>query len=235
MPFKTGGYEWRAEIPGAKKSSYTTPAVTEAKYYICVVTDRYGTTGSILFKVYPENRVTLEAAGNQFPVVKTGSKVTLKVRVTADDKSGLSYQWVRWDLGTRRNVPIAGATKTSYTAKADRNAAYRCWVTDRNGAQYMLNFIVTTQDFAASKPVLSSVTTAGKLTWKLLYDAEGIEIQRRKNGEKEWTTIEEYLSAGQKSYTDSSAKKGVKYEYRIIGHFGDAVSSPSKIRTVTIK
>ena len=235
MPFKTGGYEWRAEIPGAKKSSYTTPAVTEAKYYICVVTDRYGTTGSILFKVYPENRVTLEAAGNQFPVVKTGSKVTLKVRVTADDKSGLSYQWVRWDLGTRRNVPIAGATKTSYTAKADRNAAYRCWVTDRNGAQYMLNFIVTTQDFAASKPVLSSVTTDGKLTWKLLYDAEGIEIQRRKNGEKEWTTIEEYLSAGQKSYTDSSAKKGVKYEYRIIGHFGDAVSRPSKIRTVIIK
>ena len=237
--FKTGGYEWLSPIDGANGTSYTTPAITEAKSYLVQVTDRYGTANNILYNVYPENSMTLTAASKQFPVVKTGAKVTLKVKVNAADRSGLTYQWVRWDLSTRRNEPIPGATKSSYTVKVDRNAAYRCWVTDKFGGQYMLNFIVTTQEFAASKAVLSSVTTAGKLSWKPIDDAEVVEIQRRKAGEKEWTTIYrdngEVVSEVTGAFTDSSAKKGVKYQYRIIGHFGNAVTRPSAIKTVTIK
>lgn len=67
-----------------------------------------------------------------------------------------------------------------------------------------------------SKPAISTITKATnglKLQWKKISGASGYVVQRYDKGK--WVTKKTIKSGGTVNYTDTTAKKGVTYKYRI--------------------
>lgn len=131
------GLEWNWGVPnGIGNSSspnqhvfVTAPVTTVACSYHLIVFDRYDNLRSCVISVERDNGFSLQAV-NDTVTVASGKKATLKVVATADNAKNITYQWYNAD------GPIKGATKTSYTTPAMKQAAlFYCIATDCYGAR----------------------------------------------------------------------------------------------------
>ena len=95
-------YTWsrnEEEIEESNSDSLITDPVTEYQYYRCIIRDQYGNNASVDFGVSVENHLKVWPQGedeetvNKDIHVSSGESVELKVNVTADDDSSLSYTW----------------------------------------------------------------------------------------------------------------------------------------------
>ena len=120
------------EIAGATGKTYTTPAIQKYSNFVCTVTDKYENTVDVYFYVHVDNELNaVSAATNSswdYRGVAPGEKTTLKLKVTALDKTGMTYTWYRdWnELNTTATTSL-----TTGAIKERRN--YQCKVTDKYG------------------------------------------------------------------------------------------------------
>jgi hypothetical protein len=113
------GYQWKkngANIAGATKSSYTTPATTAADngaLFSVTVSNAAGsvTSNNATLTVKSPPIITTQPTNK---TVKAGH--TAQFSVTATGTQPLSYQW------RKNGGNIAGATSASYTTPATRTA-----------------------------------------------------------------------------------------------------------------
>ena len=149
-------------ILGATSASYKTPKTTRNMIYSCEVTDAYGNTETIRFTVYVNNNFSVKASGSTTKTIVSGKTATLKVTVTAKNKTGLTYRWYR-EEEDRGYYEISGATKASYTTpKLSEPGEYYCEVTDAYGNQETVWFSVVIKNGFSVKASGSTTKTVAK-------------------------------------------------------------------------
>ena len=123
------------EITGATGSVFT--GVPEhTALYECYVTDAYGNTAMVLFRVMIQNIQSIQVIGADYSVgnqnyysIEPGTSAELQVSVNALDMEGITYQWYE-GLGNGE-TPIEGATTDSYTTGVlNEEKTYFCVVSD---------------------------------------------------------------------------------------------------------
>ena len=114
-------------------------------YYKCDIIDEYGNTKSVLFfvniennlRVYPEGASTTNGSKNRYVYIdaKKKGKYTLKVNVSANDTSKLSYKWYSGTYDESGAWPEDGQTKPQMTINLDGDGGkfYKCVVQDQYG------------------------------------------------------------------------------------------------------
>ncbi|MBR1456561.1 MAG: TRAP transporter substrate-binding protein DctP [Oscillospiraceae bacterium] len=136
-------------------------AETGAQRYHLTVSDRYNNYVSSTIYIELDNHFSATAA-SPVVTVNSGKKATLKVKVTADDTSGVTYQWYADGL------PVSGATKASYTTPAvKQQTRYACQVTDRFGGLAFVYFTVKVQNklaVTAASPTTQFVAPGASAT-----------------------------------------------------------------------
>ncbi len=132
----TGSYD--GERFGIDESDGPTWVSYPASYersYTCIVTDRYGNSTELYFRVACDDSFTVERIGSENEFVSPGGTAVLMLRAVA----GASYQWYR------DGQAIPGATAASYTAEqVYANAVYRCRVTKGNLSGLMTFYVKVT-------------------------------------------------------------------------------------------
>ena len=133
-----GSYRYLV-IDGATQSSLSIPPVTEGADYLCEVTDLYGNSGYVYFFVSVANRLQVMPLTTKTEYQK-GEKATLRVKASASDASGLTYQWSRqrYEFDANGNVDyvfedLEGSSDTYVTEKITDSWTYVCVVKDRFG------------------------------------------------------------------------------------------------------
>ena len=196
------GYYNTEPIEGVDGPTYTTGPVTGYSEYSCVVTDSYGTTAEAWFDVGIENHLVVNRVGNPQRFVKSGKKATLKVTATADDMTGLTYQWY---VGQQL---IPGATKATYTTgKITAYAQYRCVVTDCFGTQIVMGFNVGPNRGLK----ITAKPTGITLKWSSIKGVTGSYIYRRDVISGDYMEF----TGGKTGFTDAAAVPGVRYQYQV--------------------
>ena len=117
-------------------SSYTSKGEKDTTYK-CVVTDDYGNSITIEYKV---TVVTLNISGNGTTFnIKSGESATLKVTASTTSSNAITYKWYSTVDG--KESVISGATSSSYVARPSSNTKYRCEVSDKLNTK-SVNFTV---------------------------------------------------------------------------------------------
>ena len=124
----TGGF---AEIQGATESTYTIPAENAVSgLYNCIVSDGINEIEAKINLVI--ETFTLEYNGNL--TVEYGKTAVMEVKAESVCGKKLTYRWERYieDEDGGYFEYIDGATKSSYSVRADENMAkeYRCRIAD---------------------------------------------------------------------------------------------------------
>ena len=119
-------YQWytydqqtgNAIISGATGKTYETEPIRQKKQYFCLVNDGYGTSQRISFTVTVDNHLEVQT-DSSYVIVPKGEKAMLSASVSADDLTGVSYQWYysekrQSDYGWYYyRTPIEGANQLS--------------------------------------------------------------------------------------------------------------------------
>ena len=99
MTYRWSSETWSAkgrvyeEYPAVNSASLTTAAINTYANYTCQITDKYGTTLWVNFQLVPQNHFSVEPVGSTSINAAYGAEETLKIKVTADDKTGMTYVW----------------------------------------------------------------------------------------------------------------------------------------------
>ena len=139
------------EIPGATGSVFTGVPEHTASYE-CVVTDAYGNTAIVFFRVIIQNIQSIQAIGanisegnKHYYSIEPGTSAELQVSVNALDMEGITYQW--YESPVNEEMPIEGATTDSFTTGVlNEEKTYVCIVSDEKYGDryYWITFIVQT-------------------------------------------------------------------------------------------
>ncbi|MBO4330935.1 MAG: immunoglobulin domain-containing protein, partial [Oscillospiraceae bacterium] len=142
-------------IQGADALTYTAENVDGAQYYSCVVTDKYGNTGSVWFNVSVGNALSAKAE-RQNITVAPGETVVMKTLISARDKEGIAIKW--YDANYR---VINGATSDTLTLENYmRTSRFRCQATDRYGNSSSVWFYVDVENGFSASAVKEDFTVA---------------------------------------------------------------------------
>jgi len=154
-------------------NTFTTGAITEFESYCCTVTDKYGNIGEAYFSISVNNHFQASAETNPIKISK-GGKATLKVTVSGDDITGVTYRWrevfVSQDGAGNyftSSIPIQDATQSSYQTDAlNEPKQFQCIATDRFGSDSYVNFQVVFENHftARAEKQEQSVSPGGKAT-----------------------------------------------------------------------
>ena len=170
-------YQWFAgpsqynsgmEVIDGATNSVTTEPVNGMKYYRCVVTDRYGTTEYCVFSVCVQNnlKVVTESGSMAANVLLTKNQTrSLTAVATADDLSGITYQWYKAPQKAFNNDAsgwVACGSSAAITSDPASSAMmYRCEVTDRYGTVAQCWYYVGIQNHFGLSPVTGTRTSDG--------------------------------------------------------------------------
>ena len=155
-------YQWYFDgnsIEGATGASYVTGPVTGSGTYRCEVEDGYGANSTIDFYVSVQNNLDAQPVveggteddeywdAEVYLYVRPNEERTLSVDVSADDLTGITYEW--YDLST--GEVIEGAAGSSYsTGPITDGRDYYCVVRDQYGnSRYVYFYINVRNDFRA--------------------------------------------------------------------------------------
>ena len=136
----SGGYEYVA-VEGANEAVFTLENLTESTEAYCHIVDRFGNELSIgHFFIQIENHLSVDAVdGKRFFVLHSGDNLPLEVAVTADDMTGITYQW----SGFLNGEAIEGGDDAALTLNdVTRNSKVFCRVEDRYGTVEFVSFII---------------------------------------------------------------------------------------------
>ena len=121
------------------KASITTDPVKREAWYKCKMTDSYGNTAEVYFRVGVENGLSAYVSGTT-EITKTffvtkGQTLTLKADATANDTNRLTYDWGRYiHNGKKLLWNSLNAFTDSYTIDSViENETYRCRIIDKFG------------------------------------------------------------------------------------------------------
>lgn len=135
-------------IEGETGASFTTPPVTEFAQYQCTATDAAGETAGVYYDLAVDNGLTAidTSSGESYVEVgcEPGSDLEMSVSVSADDMTGVTYQWFIQNSVTYTRTKIEDATGTSYTAKNITDAdTYIFAATDQYGTEVTVTYLVS--------------------------------------------------------------------------------------------
>lgn len=135
--FESGNSWYYSQIDYEKRSTLRLTNIQESKGYYCMVSDEFGNSVRVNFRVRIDNELTANPLnGNENITVQPGEAATLTV--TASCKTGeLTYQWYK-EYQYEENgysywneEKITGATGASYTTEAiNQYTEYYCEVKD---------------------------------------------------------------------------------------------------------
>lgn len=133
-PANGSGYENLGEA----SAMLNTGALDVAYNYNCNVTDKYGNTAYCYFNVQIENHFSLTAnissTNSNTVVVPLGGSTTIGVLATADDPTGITYEWSRYSpSGNSGNTSLSEKTATITTGALDQAYNYQCRAVDKYG------------------------------------------------------------------------------------------------------
>ena len=176
------GYYSDSLISGATGTSYTIASVTEYASYECLVTDSSNVSEYVWFNVGVENHLEVYISGNNERFVEAGQTATLTVQVSADDMTGITYQWYRWS-NDGEDVKVGTNSPTYTTGPVTGYAEYYCEVTDQYGGYESAWFRVGIDNNLRVTPVGGNDhfgATGEQLTLEVVVtanDMEGITYQ----------------------------------------------------------
>lgn len=157
-------YKWTGPhgvIEGEQSNSLTIQNFTKDDIgeYQCEVSNNFGGAGVISFSLIGENHLVLSIVGDDAVTVDLGDTVSLAVRTSADDMSGIEYSWYieKYDevLGLYP-VLIEGANSDSLTLEnitADKIGSYYCRASDDYGNSEWEYFTVSFDNHFSAAPV----------------------------------------------------------------------------------
>ena len=136
-------------IEGATGLTLTVYNVTEPQNYSCTVSDAYGNSRWISFRITLENHLTLEALNGQTVIyANPGDPLTLTAVAHADDDSELYYYWLR-NAGAYGEMHYTGGgeyiSNNSPVLHYDSlpgAGEYICYVQDQYGNSARVVFLV---------------------------------------------------------------------------------------------
>lgn len=142
--YSEGGGSWNgATLTTDGEASWTVENTARTETYICTVTDQYGNSVQVMFYVHIENHLSASVYGEEGNTytsipVSLGDNVEMKVAVTADDLSGITYSWLREyyneNGGYWNRTTLADDAGDSWTAEnIQQTERYICAVSDRFG------------------------------------------------------------------------------------------------------
>ena len=139
-------------IEGANSSTYTFKPQKSGSYY-CDCQDEDGHYGAVYYRVEIENHLAVFPEGqnewdnSKYIYASLNETVDLNVTVTADDISGITYQW------RNNDGLIDGANSTSCTtAPVTEYDIYHCDVTDQYGNFSSANFYIYVENHLNAYP-----------------------------------------------------------------------------------
>ena len=221
---KPGETTWSKVSAASGKTAKYKLTVAEKHYgyqYRCKITNPLGTVTSKAATLYGPIKITTQPKD---VMVKKGAKATIKV--VAEGKTALTYQWMVSDPGdTKFFTSVKKATYTHVMEKAAENGrkAY-CIITDEDGNS--IKTITVTLKFVTAKPKITSPTAATTKTVKKGAAATftvktGIKTQAGKTFQWQYRTSstgawKNVAAASGKtaSYKLTVAKKHNGYQYR---------------------
>ncbi len=217
------GQGWN-QIEGATADAYTVESVTTVGRYYCYVTDKYGNSSEAWFRVGIQNHLNVQRVGDYRQYADMGGSVTLQVIATADDMEGITYRWRTWREG-EGEYDIPGATTDTYTVEnVTVSRYYFCYVTDKYGNQYQVEFHVCIQNHLSVERVGDyqhlvspgeSVTLQVRVTAD---DMEGLTYRWRTGGDGEgWYDIS---GATTDSFTVENVTAGKYYYCYVTDKYG---------------
>ena len=138
------------KMEGVTSDSYTIDSVSRNDQYEVVVSDRYGNNADLYYNIYVENNLEVypDADGRDgnaaYYYVTPGSSLELKGTVKAEDDSGISCSWYKYDQQNDYDYSeIEGADSLSYTITASSEyCEYQLLVKDKFGNEARAYFHV---------------------------------------------------------------------------------------------
>ncbi|MBR5677154.1 MAG: hypothetical protein IKX20_03350, partial [Paludibacteraceae bacterium] len=137
-------------IENANTSSIVTDSITEYSNYSCQVKDKYGNERWVYFYIRIENNFRAWPAGttggdSYILMVGLNETANLSVEVSADDPSGITYDWY-----TKGNLIENTTTGSIVTDNITKYTSYSCKVTDRYGnSRWVYFYIYVDNNFKA--------------------------------------------------------------------------------------
>lgn len=144
---------------GETSNSFTIENAQNSATYKCIVRDQYGNEATVTYKVTIENHLCIYAGkdgdsySSRLPVLD-GSSQDLYTSVTADDETGLTYQWYEGDNELFDDAQmIDGATSASYhVGPVESKCYYFCKVTDQYGNDDYCEFEIYVENHLTAYP-----------------------------------------------------------------------------------
>ncbi len=163
------------------------------------------------------------------------SRVSGKAKLSWKAVSGATKYYVyRSTDGTNYNL-LSSTTKTAYTdskSASGKKYYYRVKaVTVVNGKAIVSGFSNTKSIFTSlAKPTVKITTASGKpkLTWSKVTSADKYYVYRSTDGK----TFKHFATTTKLSYTNTSAKKGTKYYYKVKAVYTANTNANSAFSTV---
>ncbi len=245
-------WDYSDRIEGATGSRLTVENVTEAGYYVCQVTDGYGSGDNWGIYVYVDTHFSAQAE-QQNVWVSIGESAELKVLAESDAPERISYQWYRgfrrfygegendwywtWDHSGR----IEGETGSSLTVgNVTEGAYYVCEASDGFGRTEVLNFTIYLDvHLSAWAEQTEFFLPLGETVTMEVFassdDPDRISYQwykehRVTDGENWWWTSERVEGATGSSLTSEPMTESVNYFCTVYDGYGGSTSIWFRLR-----
>jgi hypothetical protein len=125
----------------------------------CTVTDQYGYSKSVSYKLHPDSGLKVEEPSKEVSVAKNGT-VTMSVNASVNEDSQINkYVWYTWD---EDELPQKVATGNTYTVnKITEPISYWCKVYDQYGYFVTADFDINVDENAPASVTVSNGSGSG--------------------------------------------------------------------------
>ncbi len=216
---------------GATSDTYYTDKTAESgtKYYYAIRGKRDTSVSS--------QSASLSKYYLAVPTLKTITNTEYGVKITWGKVSGAEKYNVYRKVSGGEYEYIGATSNAYYTDKTAKSGTkYYYEVRAKKGetvsALSSAKSIYHLADTTLNTP--SSTTSGIKLSWSKVTGAEGYMVYR-KTGSGSYTKIKTEKGVSNLSYTDTSAKKGKKYTYKVKAYKSKTYSAYSNTKTITDK
>ncbi len=168
-------------IAGVTSDSIRVDSISEGRRYSLNVEDHYGNVVGMYIQIGIQNHLSVKPLNNQATVYTTkNTSAHLAVQVTADDLTGITYQWNKHIPAGEYSYsvePIEGATGSYYDTGAINSAqSFSCEVTDRYGNKERTTITASVQNHlnlqSADGLTEKNVPYGGDATLSILVSAD---------------------------------------------------------------
>ena len=215
---------WKAIKTGVTATTYTDTSVksnANVRYTVRAVNGRFASyfkaSNSIKFLATP----TVKAANAAKGVTVTWDKIAGAKTYTVYRAVYSGGKWSGW------TAIKTGVTGTSYTDTTVKSGATVRYTVKAINGNFRSNVKTgnTTKYLAQPKVTVAKVSNGIKASWGKITGASGYIVYRRTYTNGKWSGWTAIKTTTAVSFTDTTAKKGVTYQYTVRAYSGDYRSS----------